>query len=147
VAGQQRPSVLSFDFGLKRIGVAAGNLVSGTATPLTTLAADQGNPDWRAIDRCVRDWEPGVAVVGVPYNMDGSPGTLAAQALAFAQQLAARHGLEVVTVDERLSSREAEEALRHRRREGKLGRRVRREDVDQEAACVLLRQWLAGRAP
>jgi putative Holliday junction resolvase len=146
VTGQRPPTVLAFDYGLRRIGVAVGNVVTSTAEPLLTLPAAGGEPDWAAIGACVADWRPGLAVVGVPYNMDGSPGTLTAAALAFASALATRFGLEVVTVDERLSSHEAEDALRQRRRAGLLGRRVQRADVDKEAARVLLRQWLDGRA-
>jgi putative Holliday junction resolvase len=144
VAGPRSPTVLAFDFGLKRIGVAAGNVITCTAEPVTTLRAERGRPDWGQVAACVNAWEPGIAVVGVPYNMDGSPGELTGLARGFAADLSARFGIEVVTVDERLSSREAEETLRERRRSGALRRRVRREDVDGEAASVLLRQWLCG---
>ncbi len=146
MTGQQRPTVLAFDYGLRRIGVAVGNVVTATAEPLGTVRADRGSPDWDGIAAHVNAWQPGIAVVGVPCNMDGSPGELTRQAERFAAGLAARFGLEVVQVDERLSSREAEDVLRQRRRSGSLGRRVRREDVDMEAARVLLRQWLDGRS-
>lgn len=137
-------AVLAFDYGEKRIGVAAGNTLTGTAQPLAALAAAAGAPDWHAIGRHVESWRPAIVVVGVPYNMDGTRGRLADAAEAFAAELGARFGVAVATVDERLSSREAEQALRERRRAGTLRRRVRREDVDSEAACVLLRQWLGG---
>lgn len=146
MGAQRAPAVLAFDYGLSRIGVAVGNVVTSTASVLRTLRAERGEPDWAAVAGCIAEWQPGIAVVGVPYNMDGSPGALTGRALSFADALAERFGLEVVTVDERLSSREAEESLRARRRDGSLGRRVRREDVDMEAARVLLRQWLDGRA-
>lgn len=142
MTGQRPPTVLAFDYGLRRIGVAAGNVITCTAEPVTTLRADRGRPDWDEVTACVNAWQPGIAVVGVPYNMDGSPGELTGLAQAFAADLAARFGIEVVTVDERLSSREAEDVLRRQRRSGTLGRRIRREDVDREAARVLLRQWL-----
>ena len=144
-AGDAR-TVLAFDYGLRRIGVAAGNTLTRTAQPVATVPASAGEPDWNAIARCVREWSPQVAVVGVPCNMDGSDGPLTARARAFAAELAARHALEVHTQDERLSSRAAEEELRRRRASGELGRRVRRDDVDREAACVLLRQWFTGPA-
>jgi len=146
VTGQSRPTVLAFDYGLRRIGVAVGNVLTSTAEPLDTVRAERGMPDWEAIAAHVNAWQPGVAVVGVPCNMDGSPGELTRPAEDFAAGLAARFGLEVVTVDERLSSREAEDALRQRRRAGTHARRIRREDVDMEAARVLLRQWLDGRS-
>jgi len=146
VSGHRRPTVLAFDYGLRRIGVAVGNVITSTAEPLCTLRADRGHPDWEAIAGHVNAWQPGIAVVGVPSNMDGSPGELTRPAEEFAAALAQRFGLEVVTVDERLSSREAEDTLRQGRRAGTLGRRIRREDVDMEAARVLLRQWLDGRS-
>ena len=145
-SGDPGPTVLAFDYGLRRIGVAVGNTLTGTAEPLATLQARDGNPDWTALESCVREWQPGMLVVGVPYNMDGSAGELTGRAVAFAVELGRRFGLGVAQVDERLSSREAVEALRLRRRSGAIGRRLRREDVDKEAACVLLRQWLEGRA-
>jgi len=144
-SGDAGPTVLGFDFGLRRIGVAVGNTLTGTAEPLVTLPARDGIPDWTVLGSCVREWQPGMLVVGVPYNMDGSPGELTGRSLDFAAELGRRFDLAVVQVDERLSSREAEEALRLRRRSGAMTRRLRREDVDKEAACVLLRQWLEGR--
>lgn len=144
--GQGAPTTaLAFDFGLRRIGVAVGNTLTSTARPLTTLAARAGTPDWDAVARCIGEWNPGVLVVGAPCNMDGTPGPLTAGARAFAAELSARFGVRTELADERLSSREAGQALKAKRQSGELGRRVRRADVDREAACVLLRQWLAGR--
>jgi putative Holliday junction resolvase len=137
-------TVLAFDYGERRIGVAVGNTLTATAEPLATLKRTAGGPDWDAIAGLFESWRPEVAVVGVPYNMDGTRGRLAPAAEAFAAELHTRFGVQVAMVDERLSSREAEEVLRQRRRSGALGRRVRREDVDSEAARVLLRQWLGG---
>jgi putative Holliday junction resolvase len=146
VAGQAAPTVLAFDYGLKRIGVAVGNVLTATAEPLQVLPARRGEPEWGELDRCIAAWHPGILIVGVPYNMDGSDGELTERARSFAATLGSRSGIDVVTVDERLSSREAEETLRQQRRDGSLTRRIRREDIDMEAACVLLRQWLEARA-
>jgi putative Holliday junction resolvase len=136
-------TVLSFDYGLRRIGVAAGNTLTGTAEALATVAAKDGAPDWPALDALVADWRPDEMVVGVPYNerADG----LAAAALRFADELGRRYGIGIHRVDERLSSREAEDDLRERRRSGAKARRVRRGDVDREAARLLLLQWLRAR--
>jgi len=84
-------------------------------------------------------------VVGVPYNMLGANARLTAAALQFADRLAGQYGIEVHRVDERLSSREAEDVLRERRRSGAKTRRVRRGEVDREAARLLLLQWLRAR--
>jgi len=136
-------TVLSFDYGLRRIGVAVGNTLTGTAEALKTIAALDGEPDWAAIDRCVADWRPAAIVAGVPYNMVGQDASgLTTAALRFADQLGERYGIEVYRVDERLSSREAEDELRERRRSGAKVKRVRRGEVDREAARLLLLQWL-----
>ena len=135
-------TVLSFDYGLRRIGVAVGNTLTGTAEALATIDAFDGEPDWRAIDRCVADWRPAAIVVGVPYNMAGPNAGITTAALRFADQLGEQYKIEVYRVDERLSSREAEDDLRERRRSGSKTRRVRRGDVDREAARILLLQWL-----
>jgi putative holliday junction resolvase len=139
---QATRTVLSFDYGLRRIGVAVGNTLTGTAEALATIDAHDGEPDWQAIGRCVTDWRPSAIVVGVPYNMAGPNAAMTAAALKFADQLGAQYGIEVHRVDERLSSREAEDDLRERRRSGSKTRRVRRGDVDREAARILLLQWL-----
>ncbi len=144
--GGGTPTVLAFDYGLRRIGVAVGNTLTATAEPLTTITARGGEADWIAIEACLEAWRPGMLVVGVPYNMDGTASGLTGKARAFATDLESRFGLPVTTVDERLSSREAEDALRGRRRSGEMSRRIRRGDIDREAACVLLRQWLEGHA-
>jgi putative Holliday junction resolvase len=135
-------TVLSFDYGLRRIGVAVGNTLTGTAEALATVAAQDGVPDWRALDQLVAAWRPHEFVVGVPYNRAGEDAGLAAAALRFAGELAGRYGVEIHRVDERLSSREAEDELRERRRSGAKTRRVRRGEVDREAARLLLLQWL-----
>jgi putative Holliday junction resolvase len=136
-------TVLSFDYGFRRIGVAVGNTLTATAEALSTIAADDGRPDWRAIDRCVADWRPAAIVAGVPYNMAGRDAArLTTAALRFADELSQRYGIEVHRVDERLTSREAEDDLRERRRSGAKTKRVRRGDVDREAARLLLLQWL-----
>ncbi len=135
-------TVLSFDYGLRRIGVAVGNTLTGTAEALATVAARDGVPDWPAVDRLVADWRPAAIVAGVPYNMAGTDTALATAALQFADLLGGRYGIEVHRVDERLTSREAEDGLRERRRSGAKTRRVRHGDVDREAARLLLLQWL-----
>lgn len=138
-------TVLAFDYGLRRIGIAVGNTLTGTAEPLHTVAAHGGEPDWPAILHCMAQWQPGILVVGVPYNAQAGDERVTAAAQRFAAQLGERSGLEVQLVDERLTSSAAESELRERRRTGAKTRRVRRGDVDREAACLLLLQWLRNR--
>jgi putative Holliday junction resolvase len=133
---------LGLDYGERRIGVAAGHTLTGSAQPLGVVTAEAGRPDWRALERYVREWQPSLLVVGIPYNMDGTDGPLTERVREFCRELEARFRLEVSLVDERLSSREAEDRLRTSRASGERRRRVRHEDVDPIAACVLLEQWL-----
>lgn len=133
-------AVLGFDYGRRRIGVAVGQRVTRSATPVAAVAAREGGPDWTRLLALVAEWRPTELVVGLPYNADGTPHDLTREAEAFARTLAERSGLAVHTVDERLSSVEAERALRERRAEGR--RRVAKGDVDAAAACVILESWL-----
>jgi len=137
-------TVLAFDFGLKRIGIAAGDTVTATAAPRPAAAVHQTGPDWQAIGREVRALGPRRLVVGAPYNADGSPGALAADARRFAAELERRFGLPVEMVDERYSSVEAGAALKARRASGGRRRRIQRGDIDSTAAAIILERWLAG---
>jgi putative Holliday junction resolvase len=126
---------LGFDFGERRIGVAVGQAVTGTARPLRVLpTTSRGQPDWQAIEDLVREWRPEGVVVGVPRRDDGSDYPITPQTERFARQLHGRLNLRVETVDERLSSFEA--SLR-------LGFDKRTEAVDAGAAAVILETWFA----
>ncbi len=133
-------TVLGFDYGRRRIGVAVGQHITRSASPVAAVAARSDGPDWSRLDALVAEWRPAELVVGLPYNADGTPHDLTREAEAFARTLAERTGLAVHTVDERLSSVEAERALRERRAEGR--RRVAKGDIDAAAACVILESWL-----
>ena len=120
-------SFLSFDFSAKRVGVAAGNSLTGTATPVTTIAV-AGDARFAAIERLVHDWQPTALVVGVPRHPDGAAHDNTARAKRFARQLAGRFGLPVHEVDERYTTTEARS----------LGAR----DADAAAAALILEQYL-----
>lgn len=138
--------VLAFDFGLRRIGVAQGNTLTATAAPLTVVEHREAGPDWQALDQLMREHQPSQLVVGLPYNVDGSPGALMAASNDFAAALAARYRLPVARVDERYSSREASGELAARRRAGARRRRVTAGNVDQLAAAIILERWLGGES-
>ena len=140
----QVQTVLAFDFGFKRIGIASGDTLTRTAAPRPAAAVHQHGPDWDAITREVRMLSPSLLVVGAPYNADGSPGALVPAARRFAAELESRFGLPVNMVDERWSSLEASAALKAQRASGERKRRVRKEDIDSAAAAVILRRWLSG---
>lgn len=130
-------TVLGFDFGSKRIGVAIGNTVTGTARPLQVVNA--GPVDWARIAALAAEWQPIRLVVGLPLNMDGSESELSAAARRFGNRLNGRLGLPVTMVDERLSSFEARgEQLR-----GQAGNKLA---VDALAATLILETWLGGQS-
>jgi putative Holliday junction resolvase len=138
--------VLGFDFGLRRIGLAVGDTLTGSARPLQALHRGGGaisTTEWRSLEVAVAGAGAKQLVVGCPYNADGSPSAMTGRAQAFARELAQRLKLPVHLVDERYSSIEAESALRERRRSGERGR-YGRGDIDSAAATVILERWLGG---
>jgi putative holliday junction resolvase len=137
-------TVLAFDYGTRRIGLATGDTLTRTAAPRRAVTVGPAGPDWSTIGREIAALRPALLVVGAPYNADGTPGALTSAANAFAAELAGRFGLPVQRVDERYSSLEASEALRARRASGARRRRVRAGDVDSAAAAVILERWLGG---
>lgn len=144
-------SALVFDHGGRRIGVATANRSPRLASPLLTLPARDGVPDWPALDKLVKEWNPGQLVVGVPYNgasarMAGSGANASSDSESAAERFAAelqdRYRLPVIRIDERLTSVEAESRLREQRRSGARTKKVRTGDVDALAACVIAEMWL-----
>lgn len=133
------PAYLGFDFGEKRIGLALGDDLTGSARPLPALAP--GN--WAELDRVLANWQPAALIVGLPLDEDGREQRITAAARRFAAQLGQRSRLPVHLVDERYSSREADSHLREARASGRMPRRVRKTDRDAHAARVVLEQWLA----
>ena len=139
------PSILfAFDFGLRRIGVAVGQQVTGSASPVGTARNSDAGPDWDRISRWIEEWRPGLLVVGMPSHADGSPSDVTRAARQFAAELA-RFGLPVDTIDERYTSVEAAEKLRTARAQGRR-RRIRKPVVDAAAAVLIAERWLAQNA-
>jgi len=134
-------TLLGFDFGPRKIGVAVGQTVTSSASALTTIRSRGHKPDWVRIEQLVRDWQPQAAVVGIPFNMDDTPGTQAAAARRFAREIEGRFGLPVHLVDERLTSLEARRQLRE-----ELGREeTSLAAIDAVAAKLILETWLRER--
>lgn len=131
--------VLGFDFGTKRIGVASGQAVTGTASPLALVPARDGIPEWGRLDALVAEWRPEALVVGLPLNMDDSESELSRLARKFARRLAARFRLPVFMCDERLSSHAARGLLM----EVQERRRGRLPALDSTAAVFITEAWLA----
>jgi putative holliday junction resolvase len=122
-------SFLAFDFGVRRVGVAAGNSMTRTATPLTTVAAE-GDARLAAIAALIREWRPAALVVGVPFHPDGAAHANTERARRFGRELRARFGLPVHEVDERYTTTAA--------------RSAGSADLDAGAAAIILEQHLAG---
>jgi len=129
-------TLLGFDYGLKRIGVAVGQELTGTASALLTVRANDGKPDWDTISKLIEQWQPDEVVVGLPLNMDGSFHELSYRAQRFGNQLRGRYNLPAHFMDERLSSLDAERELN-----GK-SRKIKAADIDKVAAKIILESWL-----
>src|SRR3990167_5462077 len=104
-------TVLGFDFGLKRIGVAVGQTLTKTANPLAVLKAQRNEPDWKDVTTLIQSWKAEALVVGIPYNMDGSEQPLTQLSRQFVKKLRAHFSLPVYTIDERLTTIEAKQQL------------------------------------
>ena len=133
-AAHAEATLLAFDYGEKRIGVALGNVLAGSARALTVIPNRSRDYRFEAVAALLREWQPDLLVVGLPAHPDGTPHAMTQQAKRFGNQLNGRFNLPVVWVDERYSSVDAEARLRER------GERA--EHVDAEAACVILQQYL-----
>jgi putative pre-16S rRNA nuclease len=136
-------TILAFDFGLRRIGIAVGQSVTSSASPLGVVANGENGPDFDAITKFVDDWRPSRLVVGLPMLADGSPGAMQAHVADFVTRLS-RYRLAIETVDERYTSREAEATLKDARAAGRR-RRISRQDIDSSAAVLIAERFLTGR--
>jgi len=139
-------SVLAFDFGVKRIGVALGTVLgvgrAGPARALIRIETEASDARFAAIAALIVEWQPVRLLVGRPLNDDGSPGEMTARCERFANQLRGRFRLPVDEVDERFSSTEADANLRERG----FSWRERKAKVDAEAALVILQSWFDAQA-
>ncbi|MCG5078766.1 Holliday junction resolvase RuvX [Paraburkholderia tagetis] len=131
--GAAEATLLAFDYGEKRIGVALGNALTRNARALTVIQNRSQGYRFEAVGELLREWQPDLLVVGLPCHPDGTPHVMTQLAKRFGNQLNGRFNLPVVWVDERYSSVDAEARLRER------GERT--EHVDAEAACVILQQY------
>ena len=131
------PLALGFDYGLSRIGVATGQTLTQTASPLTALPAQNGTPQWETVEQLLAEWKPDVVVIGLPLYQDGTMSDMADRAKKFGQRIHGRFGVRVAFIDEYESTREAREHLKYRGKasdqDGKL---------DATAARIILERWL-----
>ena len=134
-------TLLAFDVGARRIGVAVGNTISLSAGEVGVLDVHATGPDWPALDRWVREWRPQRLVVGDPATLDGGDQPIRALARGFARTVAARYALPVEQVDERTSSIEAAQRFAAGRAAG-ARKRHQAAQLDALAAVVILERWL-----
>lgn len=131
--------LLGFDFGMKRIGVAVGQTITQTASPLETIKANQGIPQWDRLDKLLKKWQPDALVVGIPLNMDGTEQPLTQAAQSFADLLREHYQLTVYGIDERLSTKDARERLFN---QGGY-KALQNGQVDSVAAQLILQNWFS----
>lgn len=140
-------TLLGLDFGLRRIGVATGNTITRSATPLTTIPGqiadgEKRQTNWPAITKLINEWRPAKILVGLPLLVDGQRQPFTEKVETFATELSERSGLAVELVDETLSSRAAEGELKQQRQAGRKSK-IRKEEIDAVAAKIIVETWLA----
>lgn len=132
-------TVLGFDYGARRIGVAVGNRLSG-ARALEVIGNGAQGPDWARVGALVREWHPQLLLVGLPLTMDGAEQRNSQAARAFAAELTQRYSVPTQLVDERLSSREAAQRFASRRASGQ-AKRKHAAALDAVAAEIIIENW------
>jgi putative Holliday junction resolvase len=138
-------TIICFDFGLVRTGVAVGNTITCTAMPECTLYSKNNQPDWAAISRLFTTWRPAQLVVGLPTDLDGSDTHATAPVRRFCNQLNGRYQLPVAQENEQYTSIEAAQRLKETRQQGRK-KKVSKEDVDQIAAVIILENYFRSYA-
>lgn len=146
MSSTREQTLLAFDFGSKRIGIALGQTLTQTARPLDTIQRRNKEADWEAIATLIASWKPDALVVGLPLAEDGSEQDMSILARRFMQQLEQRFGLPVHAVDERYSSMEAEARLKEMPKAPKYASPAWKAAVDGIAAQVILEAWLQEHA-
>jgi putative Holliday junction resolvase len=127
--GSPELTVMAFDFGTKRIGVAVGNTLTQLGQPIKTIAEISSDAGFKIIEGLLKEWQPNLLVVGMPYHPDGAEHEMSARARRFGNQLHGRFQLPVDWVDERYTSAVLE------------GNPEMRDNLDAESAVLILEQY------
>lgn len=131
------PLALGFDYGLSRIGIASGQTLTQTATPIGAIKAQDGIPNWTEIESLLTEWKPDVVVVGLPLHADGKMSEIAVRAKKFGQRMHGRFGVDVRYVDEFETTREARTLTGyHKKASDQQGA------LDAACASLILERWL-----
>jgi len=131
-------TLLGFDYGEQRIGIAKGQTITGQASGLTTITAVKQKPDWLKIEQLIKEWQPDALVVGIPTYLDGKTSEMTKKAERFSRQLEGRFQLPIFTVNESLTSFEAEAYLK----QTKKIHQQNKQEIDKIAAAIILQSWL-----
>jgi putative Holliday junction resolvase len=130
-------TIIGFDFGKKYIGVAVGQELTGSATPLGSIKANDGIPHWDSMATYLKEWQPDLIVVGLPLNMDGSEQQLTLDAKKFGKRISGRFGLQVVFQDERLTTADAKERLFA---QGGY-KNLKKDNIDAQSAALIIESF------
>ena len=130
-------TVMAFDFGTQKMGVAVGQSLIESCNPLALFPMKDGIPNWDALHKVVQQWQPSVFLVGLPLNMDDSESPLSQRARKFARRLQHQTNIQTWMVDERLSTRTARDTLERLQHNGQ-GRKL---NADSLAAALLIESW------
>ncbi|GGG02455.1 MULTISPECIES: Holliday junction resolvase RuvX [Cysteiniphilum] len=129
--------LIGLDYGKSRIGIASGQMITKTATPIATIAAKQGEPEWHELDKIIKQWRPSDIIVGLPIDAKDQETKITEEARAFAQKVELRYQKPVHLISETFSTREARWRLEEV--QNKSNRHLK---VDAFAACVILETWM-----
>lgn len=130
-------SVLGFDFGTKYIGVAIGQEITGSASPLGSVKANDGIPNWDNIEHYLKEWQPDVVVVGLPLNMDGTEQPMTKSAKKFGNRIHGRFGVQVEFQDERLTTTDAKAQLFQ---QGGY-KNLKKDNIDAHSAMLIIESY------
>lgn len=130
-------TIMAFDFGTQKMGMAVGQSLIESANPLPLFLMKDGIPNWDELLKIVKNYQPGLFLVGLPLNMDDSESELSTRARKFARRLRHQTNIETLMVDERLTTREARDELDHYQAQGR-GKKL---SADSIAAALLIESW------
>lgn len=130
--------IMAFDYGSKKIGVAVGQQLTKTASPLATVFSGPNQTNWESIDQHIKQWRPSAFVVGLPLQMNNKPQHITHLTLRFIKALEKTYQKPIFKVDERLSTQAAKAEIF----EQKGYRGLKNTEIDSIAACLILENWL-----
>ena len=133
---------IAFDFGMKKMGVAIGQNITNTASPLDPMVMRNGSPDWDLVERLIKEYRPTTIILGKPKVIDESSETLMKKIKAFKRSLEKDFSQNVEWTPEHLTSKDAKEKLKVRRQEGILSRKIMKGQIDSMAAAIFLQDWM-----